>query len=256
MFDSFVITAAALKIAYAALGIVLLVFVSRWLDARASKALSRTDPKGFGAALAAIRKSPFSAAIYYGLRFAALGLVIAGLMGCTRADASTVFPARYDHAIARAVSTYWPDYPYPVCWKAQLYQESRLDPAAVSPVGAAGLAQIMPGTWEDLRTQLRLGPAASPHDDIAIAAGAYYMAQLRRAWTAPRPPDRRQALAQASYNAGLGNILSAQRSCGGARDWPDIAPCLPAVTGPRHAAETAGYVRAIAKWRTMMEAGL
>lgn len=256
MFDDFVLAAAALKIGYAFLGIVLLVFVSRWLDARASKALAHTDPKGFGAALAAIRKSPFSAAIYYGLRFLGLALVIAGLMGCARASAATVFPTRYDRAIAEAVETYWPDYPYPAAWKAQLYQESRLDPAAVSPVGAAGLAQIMPGTWEDLRSQLRLGPAASPHDTIAIQAGAFYMARQRHAWSAPRPADRRHELAQASYNAGLGNILAAQRSCGGARDWPEIAPCLPGVTGARNAAETSGYVRAIAKWRAMMEAGL
>lgn len=256
MFDNFVTAAALLKAAYATVGILLLVYVSRWLDARASRALSRDDPRGFGAALKLIRADAKAAAIYYGLRFFALGLVVAGLMGCARADASTVFPSRYDRAIAEAVATYWPDYPAPAAWKAQLYQESRLDPAAVSPVGAAGLAQIMPGTWDDLRRQLRLGPAASPHDDIAIAAGAYYMAQLRRAWSAPRPPDRKHELAQASYNGGLGHILTAQRECAGARDWPDIAPCLPSVTGPRNAAETTGYVRAIAKWRAMMEAGL
>lgn len=256
MFDDFTATAATLKIGYAVAGVLVLVYLSRWFDARASKALAADDPKGFGAALAAIRKNALASAIYYGLRFLALGLVVAGLMGCARADAATVFPARYDRAIAEAVATYWPDYPHPAAWKAQLYQESRLDPAAVSPVGAAGLAQIMPGTWDDLRAQLRLGPAASPHDEIAIQAGAYYMARQRHAWTSPRPPDRRNELAQASYNAGLGHILAAQRSCQGARDWPEIAPCLPAVTGARNAAETSGYVRAIAKWRAMMEAGL
>ncbi|MGE4526812.1 MAG: transglycosylase SLT domain-containing protein [Rhodospirillaceae bacterium] len=255
MFDSFIAAAGMLKIGYAILGILLLVFVSRWLDARAASALARNDPKGFGAALAAIRRSPFSAAIYYGLRFLAIGLVIAGLMGCAPARAGTAFPSRYDRTIAAAVATWWPDYPFPASWKAQLWQESRLKPGAVSPVGAAGLAQIMPGTWQDLRRQLHLSPAASPHDDVAIEAGAYYMARLRRAWSAPRPPDRRQELAQASYNGGLGNILAAQRACDDARDWSGIAPCLPAVTG-RHAAETTGYVVAIAKWRAMMEAGL
>ena len=30
---------------------------------------------------------------------------------------------------------------------AQLYQESGFDPTAVSPAGAIGIAQFMPGTW-------------------------------------------------------------------------------------------------------------
>lgn len=256
MFDTFLTTAAALKVGYAVLGILLLVYVSRWLDARASHALAREDPKGFGTALKLIRENATAAAIYYGLRLIAVALLMASLMGCSMAQAGTVFPARYDREIAKAVETYWPDYPFPVSLKAQYFQESRLDPAAVSPVGAAGLAQIMPGTWEDLRRQMRLGPTASPHDEIAIQAGAYYMAKLRRAWSAPRPVDGRQVLAQASYNAGMGNVIAAQRACGEPRDWADIAPCLPAVTGARHAAETTGYVRAIAKWRAMMEAGL
>lgn len=256
MFDDFLITAAALKIGYAILGICLLVFVSRWLDGRASKALSRDDPRGFGAALKLIRENPLAASIYYGGRFVALALVVMGLMGCSSAQAGTTFPDRYDGEIRKAVATYWPDHPVWLAWKAQLYQESRLDAAAVSPAGARGLAQIMPGTWNDLRRQLRLGPAASPHDDIAIQAGAFYMAQQRRAWSAPRPSEARHLLAQASYNAGLGNIIQAQRQCGGARDWPDIAPCLGAVTGARNAAETRTYVARIARWQTMLEAGL
>ncbi|SBW09210.1 conserved hypothetical protein [uncultured Alphaproteobacteria bacterium] len=252
----FTILAATLKITYATVGILLVVYVSRWLDARASKALARDDPKGFGAALKLIRENAQAAAIYYGSRFVGVALVVAALMGCSRADAAVAFSSRYDRAIASAVETYWPDYPFPASWKAQLIQESGLKAEAVSPVGARGLAQIMPGTWEDLRRQLRLGPTASPHDDIAIQAGAYYMAQQRRAWSSPRPPDRRQELAQASYNAGLGNVLAAQRECGGARDWAGISPCLPGVTGERNARETEGYVRNIAKWRQMLEAGL
>lgn len=248
MFDTFILTAAILKVGYALVAAGGLIFLSAWLDQRAKRAFSQS--------LETIARSPLALAVYYGLRFVALGILVGLLGGCADAHARTLFPTRYDREIASAVRTYWPEYPWASAWKAQLYQESRLNPEAVSQAGAAGLAQIMPGTWEDLRRQLRLGPEASPHDDIAIQAGAFYMAKLRHAWTTPRPADRRQELAQASYNAGTGNVIAAQRACGGARDWREIAPCLSTITGAHHAAETIGYVAAIAKWRTMMEAGL
>ena len=82
------------------------------------------------------------------------------------------------------------------------------------------------------------------------------MARLRRAWSAPRPEDERHRLAQASYNAGLGNVLRAQRLCGTASIWVEISACLPRVTGARNARETTTYVQRIARWRTMLEAGL
>lgn len=162
------------------------------------------------------------------------------------------FPDRYDREIARAVGNWWPDLPDWELWKAQLYQESRLRPEAVSPVGARGLAQFMPGTWADMVKELRLG-AVSPHDAApAIQAGAYYMAKLRRVWKAQRPIYDRHDLALASYNAGTGNILRAQTLCGGARLWAGIAPCLGRVTGPKNAHETQTYVERIAEWRAMM----
>lgn len=166
------------------------------------------------------------------------------------------FPDRYDRAIERAVDRWWPDYPFAAAWKAQLWQESRLDPAARSPAGAEGLAQFMPATWREVTRALGWAPLPRTLAEPAIEAGAYYMARLRRSWSSPRPAEGRQQLAQASYNAGLGNILKAQRRCDDARDWPQIAPCLETVTGKRNAAETIGYVQRIARWRAMIEAGL
>lgn len=151
---------------------------------------------------------------------------------------------------------WWPDYPFPNAWKAQLWQESLLEPGAVSPVGARGLAQFMPGTWNDVVRQMDLPQGASPHTAaLAIDAGAYYMARLRRVWSSPRSEDARQQLAQACYNAGCGNILKAQARCGGAPLWAEISRCLPAVTG-HHARETITYVDRIARWRAEMDAGL
>lgn len=154
---------------------------------------------------------------------------------------------RYDAEIQKAAKLYLPGWRWE-WWKAQLYQESRLDPSAVSPVGARGLAQFMPGTWRDEAG--RLGFAhLSPHAaEPSILAGAAYMARLRTQWRSERPESDRRELAQASYNAGLGNILRAQQRCNGARNWPAISECLPMVTGERNAHETRTYVERIARW--------
>jgi soluble lytic murein transglycosylase-like protein len=161
----------------------------------------------------------------------------------------------YDERIRGSVERWWPDYPLWLDWRAQLCQESRLDPAALSPVGAAGLAQFMPGTWVEVSRRLGYGDV-SPHvARYAIEAGAYYMASLRRQWSSPRPAEDRQALAQASYNTGMGNVLRAQKLCRGARSWPEISACLSLVTG-RDAQQTIDYVRLIAWRRRSMEDAL
>lgn len=150
--------------------------------------------------------------------------------------------------IESSVSRWWPrvplaDWRY---WKAQLYQESLLDPCAVSPVGARGLAQFMPGTWSDISQRMGLG-AVSPHNaKAAIDAGAYYMARLYLSWSAPRPDMDRWDLARASYNAGMGNLLKAQRIAGGANRYAEIITALPEVTG-HHSRETITYVQRIHK---------
>lgn len=160
---------------------------------------------------------------------------------------------RYDACIRSAAATWWAAGPDWLWWRAQLYQESRLDPRAESPVGARGLAQMMPGTWGDITRAMGWGLASRDDACLSAEAGAYYMARLQRSWSSPRPQMERHRLAQASYNAGLGNIVDAQRACGGRRDWAEISPCLPEITG-RHARETLDYVDRIARWRAQMEA--
>jgi len=246
--EDFVFTAMGLKFAYAIAGVLAALYFSRWLDRRAGLQ--------FREVIAGVAKAPLAAALYYGLRFVAICLLLGLLVSCAPAQAGTIFPDRYDPQIRQAVDRYWPTGPDWVWWKAQLFQESRLRPEAVSPVGAAGLAQFMPATWREVSREIRLPPGISPHSEIAIEAGAYFMAKLARGWTADRPLLERHRLAQASYNAGTGNILRAQALCHGARLWDDIAPCLAAVTGAANARETIGYVSSIARWRAAMLAGL
>lgn len=146
--------------------------------------------------------------------------------------------SKYDWQIKKASRHYLPAVPWQL-YKAQLIQESSLNTNAISPVGAEGIAQFMPGTWSDVSREL--GLAGSPTDaELAIPAGAYYMAKLRNIWKWPRPEEDRHNLALACYNAGCGNILKAQKLCGNPSRYEPIMECLPQVTG-KHAPETLGY---------------
>jgi len=157
------------------------------------------------------------------------------------------FPASYDYEenFQRFSPRFLPGWDYR--WLvAQCYQESNLVSSAVSPVGAKGVCQFMPRTWVECQKALNF--KASPHRPVAnIRCAAWYMGKMRRIWKAPRPESERRKLAQASYNAGAGNIIKAQHLCHGARSWQQIYPCLPQVTG-RHARETTTYVQRIQHW--------
>ena len=69
----------------------------------------------------------------------------------------------------------------PASWiEALIAAESGGDPSAVSPAGALGLMQLMPGTWGELRVRLRLGPDPfDPHDNV-LAGAAYLRAMFDR----------------------------------------------------------------------------
>ena len=160
------------------------------------------------------------------------------------------FPDRYDTDIEAAATRYLPQTDWRLL-KAQYYQESRLQPDAVSPVGAVGIAQFMPGTWADVSRSLGFEKLNRRMAQPAILAGAYYMAKLHGVWKAPRPAADRHSLAMASYNAGAGHLIKAQRLCGGVNAYAEIARCLPRVTG-HHSRETITYVQRIWKYWTQM----
>lgn len=187
----------------------------------------------------------------------AILLLLLSITACASwalASPSGWWSPRYDSLFRLAAVEEWQDFPDWTWLKAQGVQESGLDPEATSPVGAAGIMQFMPATWSDIERQLgwrNVDPRSPQH---AILGGAFYMRELRALWSGRgRSGDEQQALALPSYNAGAGNILAAQRLCHDARLWPDIAPCLPAVTGPANAQQTTDYPVKIAQWHAMME---
>ena len=113
-----------------------------------------------------------------------------------RADGGSALPdfvpAAYAAPLARAAQRFNVS---ATLLAAQLYAESNFNPFAVSPAGAQGIAQLMPGTAAAMGLR-------DPFDaEQAIAAQARLMRDLLRRFSAV-------PLALAAYNAGPGAIVA------------------------------------------------
>lgn len=136
------------------------------------------------------------------LSLPAEALTIAGEAPAPLAFASTVSAVADRHGIS------------PALLEAVVWQESRWRPGAVSPKGARGLAQLMPGTAREL--------GVDPADPAAnLDGGARYLRlQLDRFGG-----DVERALA--AYNAGPGRVIRA----GGVPNIPETRAYVAAVLG-------------------------
>ncbi len=103
-------------------------------------------------------------------------------------------PARWQGHVAALAARYDLS---PALIEALVWQESRWNPAATSPKGAHGLAQLMPGTARQL--------GVDPADPAAnLEGGARYLRQQLDTFGG----DLEQALA--AYNAGPKRVLAAR----------------------------------------------
>ncbi|HEV7346526.1 MAG TPA: lytic transglycosylase domain-containing protein [Devosia sp.] len=100
----------------------------------------------------------------------------------------------YRTDVCTAIATYARHWSLPVGFFARLiWQESRFDPAALSPAGAQGIAQFVPGT-------ARLRRLVDPFDPAeALARSAEYLRFLKDKFG-------NLGLAAAAYNGGEGRI--------------------------------------------------
>jgi len=132
-------------------------------------------------------------------------------------------------------------------FKAQGLAESNLDPNAQSWVGARGIMQLMPSTYQEVRTK---NPSMANIDDPEwnIAAGIYYDRKLWRLWESDSVESDRLPFMFASYNAGRLTILRAQDTARthalDHRTWKSIESVAPRLRRWRHT-ETLDYVRRI-----------
>ena len=121
-----------------------------------------------------------------------------------------VFETKYDELFSTKVAKFFPELlevfgPKGWLWvKAQCWQESRFNPLAVSPAGAKGLMQLMPGTDKAIDGDI---DGFDPEGNIEN--GVKYLAeQYRKLSEIPCETDRLCA-AFASYNGGRGYLNKA-----------------------------------------------
>ena len=131
--------------------------------------------------------------------------VIAALFLLGRTVGRKIFPMEYSTLVEEYSAEFGLD---PQLVYAIIHTESGFDPAARSPVGACGLMQIMPETFDWLQTKLPPGEIYGmpylTHDyldipEVNIRYGTLFLSILLREFADER-------LAVAAYHAGQGRV--------------------------------------------------
>lgn len=120
----------------------------------------------------------------------------------------------------------------PALIAAQLKNESHFNPNALSPVGAQGIAQFMPGTWASAGKDGDGDGKADPLNpaDAIWSQGNYLCSQVEQVKKYKKEGRLKGDiidLALAAYNAGLGKVLQ----FGGIPPFPETQAYIPAIKG-------------------------
>lgn len=132
-------------------------------------------------------------------------------------------------------------------FKAQAMAESDLNPDAKSWVGARGLMQLMPSTFNAIASKR---PEFTSIDDPEwnIAAGILHDSYLWKLWATDVAEPQRPAFMYGSYNAGEGTITRATARARAEQldhaAWESIERVAPTIPKWRYR-ETLDYVRKI-----------
>ena len=120
------------------------------------------------------------------------------------------------------------------CWeKSNAVVESGQDPEAVSPVGAMGVLQLMPATFEEITG--RYGIQAEATDArVNIQMGVAHQSAMYKALFDNRTKECHRACGHAVYNCGLGCFIDAQVKADGAMCLDAIGEHLPKETRDYH----------------------
>ncbi len=163
---------------------------------------------------------------------------------------------RFDETFAKYSKRYFgPAFDW-TFFKSQAMAESSMNPDALSPVGARGLMQLMPSTYQEIQTKRpELGLIDDP--EFNIAAGVMHDRYLWKLWSREIGEPDRLNFMFGSYNAGQGTIGRAAAAAKAKQldhsRWSNIETIAAEVPRWRYQ-ETLGYVRRIGIFHGRMKA--
>ena len=158
--------------------------------------------------------------------------------------------SQYDHHFRIYANIYFAE---TVSWqwfKAQAIVESAMNPLAVSPKGAAGLMQLMPGTSAMVAKEMWVDDTPL-NPRVNILMGIHYDRKMWRIFKREEGLER-LCFMFGAYNAGAGNIIKAQGHARHPDRWRDVAAVLRKFTGRKNAGQTIQYVDRILDARQKM----
>lgn len=175
----------------------------------------------------------------------ATAMLAALLLAPAAARAQGTVTSRYDETFRKYTKRYFgPAFDWRL-FKAQAMAESSLRHSVSSRAGARGIMQLMPATYQEIRSKNPEITGRWDHPEWNIAAGIAYARQLWTAWTNDLIVDHVREFMLSSYNAGRLTLLRAQKVAEerklNPRMWPSIEAVAPSVPRWRHD-ETLGYL--------------